>query len=129
MMSKPVLFSQGNYFMRSSKSNIDTLFGISSQTYDVVNVLTGNVERKEPGFGYAVMWVKHLDFMYNKSLSAFDPDKEMHSKQDAAKAAAEAWMSTSKVDASAGAELAAPVAAVAAPVVELPASTTETTEG
>ena len=84
-MESKVLFEQGKYQMVQSEAKDGVVF-----SYDVVNKDTGNIERRELGFGYAVMWVKNLDFMYNKSLTDWDPDKEMEAERAARKAQEEA---------------------------------------
>lgn len=69
--TKPVLFEQGKYQVVQSDPKEGSVF-----SYDVVNKDNDNIERRESGLGYAIMWTKHLDFYLNKSLTDWDPDKE-----------------------------------------------------
>ncbi len=66
------LFEQDNYFVETIPPARE---GVPSDLYGVFNSVTGVLERKEPGLGYAILWAKHLDYVYKKALIS-DPDKD-----------------------------------------------------
>jgi hypothetical protein len=66
-----VLFEQGPYTL-SAKSDLTG--------YQVVNKETGVIEKVDSSLGYAIFWLKHLDFVLGKSKTT-DPDLEQEAQR------------------------------------------------